>query len=212
MNTDVVVNKAVGFFGGTFDPVHFGHLRAAIECVKAFCLSEVRLLPCLPVHKHKTGASAQDRKQMITLAIKDTPQLALDDYELGQVDPTYTINTLQHFRSQLPNDTAIYFIVGADAFNGIETWKSWQSIFDLCNVIVVSRPSSHQQNCSDAIQQRIKLFNGQHVIAGNIYFLPISAIDISSTKIRDLLTAKEAVDFLLPHAVISYIQQQGLYQ
>jgi len=204
--------RAVGFFGGTFDPVHFGHLRSAIECAQAFSLDEVRMMPCQPGHKNTLVASVAQRKAMMELAIQDSHILSLECFELDQQQCSYTVNTLQYFRTLLADDTAIYFIVGVDAFNAIESWLSWRDIFSLANIIVLSRPSTLLSINNDEIKQRLKTFTGLHAKAGCIYQMQVSALDISSTHIRQMLASKQSADFLLPTSVISYIQQQGLYQ
>lgn len=204
--------KAIGVLGGTFDPVHFGHLRAAIECANAFALAEVRLMPCNPVHRQAPVASATDRQAMLWRAVDGSAVLSIEEYELQQTCPTYTIDTLRHIRKEIGYTQPLYFILGTDAFNAIETWKEWQALFNEANFVIMHRPGAAMTVENAFIRQRLKHFSGEHQVAGAIYQLDISALDISSTKIRQLIAQHQSIEFLLPKSVESYIQQQGLYQ
>ena len=204
--------KALGLLGGTFDPVHFGHLRAAIECADAFQLSEVRLMPCNPVHRQQPVATNEQREAMLSMAVQEPSRLALERFELGQLNPTYTIDTLRHVRSLIGRDRPLYFIVGSDAFNAIETWKEWQALFDEANFIVMHRPASPLLIQHEDIRSRVASFDGNHFANGNVYPFAISGLDISSTKIRDLVHSGFSIEFLLPNAVEAYIKQQRLYR
>jgi nicotinate-nucleotide adenylyltransferase len=203
---------AIGILGGTFDPVHFGHLRSAIECANAFGLSEVRLMPCHPVHRNPPVASAADRKKMLELAVENASVIVVDDRELQQSHATYSIDTLRAIRAEVGPDVALYFAVGIDAFNDIETWKDWQQLFTLANFIVMSRPATVLAISNPVIKERITVFAGIHQSAGCIYELAVSALDISATKIRQLVKQHQSIEYLLPDTVQHYIHQQELYQ
>lgn len=203
---------AVGILGGTFDPVHFGHLRSAVECVNAFGLSEMRLMPCHPVHRQTPFASDADRKHMLDLAVTTSKVIRVDDRELQQLQPTYTIDTLRGIRLQMGNVAPLYFAVGVDAFNAIETWKEWPALFDLVNFIVMYRPGSTMAIKNDVLRKKIRVFAGEHRAAGYVYELAVSALDISSTTIRKLVRNRQSIEFLLPPSVETYIHQQRLYQ
>ncbi len=208
------LNKAavIGILGGTFDPVHFGHLRSAIECAEAFGLSEVRLMPCNPVHRHSPIASKDDRKKMLELAVASSNIITIDERELNGINPTYSIDTLRQIRAESGSESALYFAVGVDAFNAIETWKDWQELFELVNFIVMYRPATTLTISNPLIKDRIAIFEGIHKPAGTIYELAVSALDISSTKIRQLVKQHHSIEYLLPEAVQHYIHQQELYQ
>lgn len=204
--------RAVGIMGGTFDPVHFGHLRSAVECATAFGLSEVRLMPCNPVHRHVPVASAEDRQQMLELAVEGSAQLVFDGRELFQSQPTFTIDTLRQIRLETGYARPLYFIVGSDAFNAIETWKDWQCLFAEANFIVMHRPSSPLMISHPLLKEKLSEFHGEHLPYGCIYPVQVSGMDISSTKIRQLCAAGKSIEFLLPAAVEKHIQQKRLYR
>lgn len=203
---------AIGLLGGTFDPVHIGHLRAAVECANTLHLSEIRLMPCNPVHRGLPQASNTDRKKMLDLAVQNSRILTVESYELGQQLPTYTIDTLRYIRHQIGYDVPLYFITGADAFNQIETWKEWHLLFAEANFVVMQRPGVELAVNNDEIRGKLSSFDGIHNNCGSIYPVKVSALDVSSTKIRQLIQQQLSIEFLLPKSVELYIQQQGLYQ
>ncbi len=140
----------IGLFGGTFNPVHFGHLRAALEVREGFGLKQVVLIPAaVPPHKERGGvAAAADRGAMLTLAVEGCSALAVSDVETRRPGPSYTIDTVRHFRCSLPADTEILLVVGLDAFLEIDSWKSFRELLGLVPVIVLSRPGSDPGACS----------------------------------------------------------------
>lgn len=205
--------QALGFIGGTFDPVHYGHLRVALEFAEAFALPTVSLLPCYQSpHRDLPQASAQQRLAMLSLAVQHYPQLLVDARELERDSFSYTVDTLAQIRVQAGDDAALYFAMGADAFNGIEQWKNWQQLFELANIVVLHRPGYQASATHDFLLQRRSVFDGRHQRCGYWYEQPVTALGISATQIRTRAAKRQSLSFLLPEAVEHYIQQYGLYQ
>lgn len=219
----------VGLFGGTFDPVHIGHLRAALEVKEAFALDRCDLIPAaVPPHKSSGAvAGAGDRLEMIRLAISETSDLGVCDVELNRPGPSFTIDTVNHFRSVLPENARCFLILGQDAFLEIDTWKAYRQLFDLSAMIVMMRPSdtiaaagqlkAAMQTTLDNIVAPSYTWSEE---AGGffqaklqpVYIHPVTRMDISSTQIRNLIKSGKSVDYLMPRAVIEYIAFRGLYR
>lgn len=205
--------QAVGIMGGMFDPVHTGHLRAAIEFAEFFSLSCVRLLPChQPPHRDQAQVSSKQRVAMLQLAIREMKNFTVDDRELAYEEPSYTVRSLRQIRKELGDTTPIYFALGADAFNAIESWKDWQELFSLANFVVMHRPTTKISLANTIIESKLQTFTGRHQAAGNIYELTITALDISSTNIRQMIQSESSIKFLLPEVVEQYIYQHQLYR
>ena len=205
--------QAIGIFGGTFDPVHIGHLRAAIEFAEAFSLADVRLLPChQPPHREMPGVSSEQRKIMLELAVKDIKQLSIDDREILQDQTSYTIHSLRQIRSEVGEKIPLYFALGVDAFNQITTWKNWQELFHLSNFVILHRPNAELNIANSLPDVRLEHFDGVRQPANHLYELAINALDISSTAIRQKIAAKQSVKFLLPETVEEYIFKNKLYR
>jgi nicotinate-nucleotide adenylyltransferase len=203
------------FMGGTFDPVHVGHLRIALDVCDAFDAATVSLMPCYqPVHREAPVASAADRLAMLTLAIAGCPQLAVDDLELVRAGPSYTVDTLAELRARLGADAPIAIVIGADAFAGFTTWKAWQQIPGLAHIIVVSRPgyqiAASPPDMSARPVDDPALLQGS--AAGGLLRLSLTMLDVSSTEIRQRLMQGKSVKCLLPDPVIHYIESRGLYR
>jgi nicotinate-nucleotide adenylyltransferase len=218
----------IGLFGGTFNPIHRGHLWAASEVIKRFNLDQIFLIPvALPPHKTPGAvANADDRLEMIDLAIGDLPGLTLSDVELHRPGPSYTIDTVRHFKNTFADDSRIYLIMGLDAFLEINTWKSYAELLEQIAFIVMARPNG---DCPDANQGWKVLENylkstlsadyefltarGCYTSEGKqpIYIVDIDAMDISSTKIRHNIKTKKAIENLVPPRVAEFIQSKGLY-
>jgi nicotinate-nucleotide adenylyltransferase len=218
----------IGLFGGTFNPIHQGHLRAASEVIKRFNLDQIFLIPAaLPPHKTPGAvANADDRLEMIHLAITDLSGLTVSDVELNRPGPSYTIDTVRHFKNTLADDSRIYLIMGLDAFLEIDTWKSYAELLDQIAFIVMARPN---EDCPDADQGWKILENylkatlsadyefltarGCYTSEGKppIHIVDIDAMDISSTKIRQNIKTKKTIGDLVPPQVAEFIQSKGLY-
>jgi nicotinate-nucleotide adenylyltransferase len=218
----------IGLLGGTFNPIHLGHLRAAVEVKEGFSLNEIYLIPCaIPPHR-KSGhvAGATDRFEMTRLATSNTPGFSASDVELKRSGPSYTIDTILHFKSVLPKDTELYFILGLDAFLEIDTWKSYMDFFPLIPFIILTRPYARQidpelrqQKIQDFIKSRIsagyKYDSSQsgfvHLEMEPLFLFNVTPLEISSSAIRSLIKRRRSIKFLLPDEVIDFIKTKRLY-
>ncbi|UVW35711.1 nicotinate-nucleotide adenylyltransferase [SAR92 clade bacterium H455] len=213
-----VNNMSVAIFGGTFNPVHFGHLRIAIELVELLGVDSLHMTPCsLPPHREALTVSAEQRMAMLQIALADYPQLVADDIELRRGGTTYTIDTLRQIRQQIGNDTPLYLCVGVDVLITLESWQEWQQLRDYCHLVISARPGYelptsgalanwiNQHRCDDLPQLK-------QCSAGKLYFCDTTRLAISSTQIRDKIKHGDAIDFLTPAAVVNYIHQYDLYE
>lgn len=205
----------IGVYGGTFNPVHFGHLRTALEVKELFNLDQLRLIPCrLPAHRDEPEAPAELRLQMLEAAIADTPGFYVDRRELERSGPSYMVDTLQSLRAELDRDTPLLLFIGADAFAGLERWHEWQRLFDFAHVVVMTRPGFVSDVLPTFLQQRLAKQPEQlhRRASGCLYFQEVTALAISATAIRQLLAAGRSPQFLLPDRVIALIRRHQLYQ
>ncbi len=213
-------NKRIGLFGGTFNPIHLGHLRGAEEIREAFRLDEVIfIVASIPPHKGKEKViEAKHRLKMVSLAISGNLHFSTSDIELSRSGNSYSIDTIRFFRERHPK--SLFFILGRDAFVEIETWREFQKLFSLCHFIVMARPGSQKNNSSSFLPEALKpyfRYDSQekgwiHLSEYRIYFKEISFLDISSTKVRELIEKRESVKYLVPAEVEAYIHKYGLYQ
>lgn len=211
----------IGILGGTFNPVHFGHLRLTQEVAEHLGLAEVRFIPGgTPPHRATPATSAADRAAMVKLAIADNPLLSVDECELHRSGPSYTFDTLSALRSELGDKQPLVLITGADAFAGFATWHRWNEIFDLAHVAVAHRPGVRIEDWQHTLPAALlKEFTARktgsadirQTPAGKIAVVPITALDISSTAVRDALRAGRSPRYLLPDAVIEYIKHKYLF-
>jgi nicotinate-nucleotide adenylyltransferase len=203
----------IGIYGGTFNPVHFGHLRTALEVGELFQLGQLRLIPCrLPPHREQPDVDGELRLQMLQLAVADTPQLQVDRRELDRDGPSYMVDTLQSLTTEYPA-SGLMLLIGTDAFAGLERWHRWQHLFDFAHIVVMTRPGYQMPQLSRFLQQRLAEDRNQltETAAGLLYFQAVTALDISATAVRDLIAAGCNPKFLLPDAVIDFIHQHQLY-
>lgn len=206
-------DKALGLLGGTFDPVHFGHLRVAIELAESLALDQVSLLPCFqPPHRQQPQAGAAERKQMLQLAVAEQSRLTVDDRELRRGGYSYTVDTLQGLRDEQGDKVPIYFAMGLDAFNGLPDWNNWQCLFELANIVVMSRPGYRADPAHPALAGRERHFTGHETAAGALYQLSVTPLNISATAIRRYRAQNRCISYLLPHSVERFIHQHRLYQ
>ncbi|MGZ8915979.1 MAG: nicotinate-nucleotide adenylyltransferase [Methylobacter sp.] len=208
----------IGLFGGTFDPVHYGHLRSALEVKDIFGLDEVRLIPCAnPPHREQPAVTAEMRLQMLELAIKNQPELKIDTRELDRYDlhqaPSYMVDTLKSLRQEFPSEPLLLFI-GTDVFKHLTGWHQWQRLFDYAHIVVMTRPGFEIQELDDFFKARLAVDIKElaRAIAGKLCFQQVTQLDISATAIRDIIARKQNPGFLLPDAVIEYIKQHKLYE
>ncbi|MGH1471744.1 MAG: nicotinate-nucleotide adenylyltransferase [Cellvibrionaceae bacterium] len=209
--------KTIGLFGGTFDPIHFGHLRMALEFKQQLGLDEMRLVPChKPPHRQLPMANAKHRASMVEEALKNCPDLTIDLCELENPEPSYSVHTLQHLRKALGENVSLCLAMGMDSLVGLQSWYQWEEILKLAHIIVASRPSYDAPlsgNLSEYIDQhkadKEVLSKKTH---GSIIIRQLSLLPISSTDIRAGFTKNESPQFLLPDSVLSYIHANQLYQ
>lgn len=208
----------VGVFGGTFNPVHYGHLRSALELVGHLDLESLRLMPCAqPPHREAPHCSPHHRAAMVELAVSGEPRLRCDDRELQRDGPSYTIDSLIELRQELGTQGSLAMVVGCDALLHIASWHRWQELLDWAHIAVIARPgwelptqgevatwvAEHRAKDADCLRQRS---------SGSVLVEELRPLDISSTEIRAMLTAGESPRYLLPEAVMDYIQTHRLYQ
>jgi nicotinate-nucleotide adenylyltransferase len=212
--------KRIGLFGGTFNPIHLGHLRGAEEIWEAFQLEEVIFIPSsVPPHKvTEKVIEAKHRLEMVRLATSNNPHFSTSDVELSRPGKSYSVDTIRFFRER--RQDALFFIVGSDAFVEIETWKEFQNLFSLCDLIVMARPGSQKNSSSSPLPKALipsfRYDSGEkawiHLSGHLLYFKEISFLDISSTKVREFIEKGGSVRYLIPAEVEAYIQEHGLYQ
>ncbi len=203
----------LGVYGGTFNPVHYGHLRTALEVKELFELEQLRLIPCrLPPHRQQPEVDGETRLAMLELAIVDTLGLQTDRRELDRQGASYMVDTLQSLRAEHPADGLILFI-GADAFAGLESWYQWRQLFEYAHVVVMTRPGFEPPPLSGFFQQRLSV--DRQALRQNpwgcLYFQAVTALEISATRIRELIASGRDAKFLLPDPVLDYIRQHQLY-
>lgn len=212
--------RAIGVLGGTFDPIHFGHLRMAQELAEAVHLDEVLFVPAaIPPHRQQPATSAQHRAAMVAIAIQDNPRFRLDMRELLREGASYTIDTLQSLRMELGEDTSITLLLGSDAFLGLPGWHHWHELLDLAHLVVANRPSAPlaQEKMHPQLQTLYKerLTEDAQVLAqmraGHLFMQHITPLDISATHIRGCFRNAESPRYLLPDSVIDYILKETLY-
>ena len=208
----------IGILGGTFDPIHNGHLRLALEAKEQLSLDHVRLIPLkFPPHRSIPVASAIHRRAMIELAISDEESLCIDLRELNSDETSYSINTLKSLRQQFTDD-ALCLILGRDAFNKIDSWKDWEELLDYAHIIVANRPGEPDAAGSQDLEQWVKQHHSSQLeslketTSGTIYFIEIPMLDISSSMIRHKYVERENIDQLLPESILTYIKDNHLYR
>lgn len=209
--------RRIGLLGGTFDPVHIGHLRGALEVAESIGLDEVRLLPNFrPPHRETPSCSAQDRLAMVRLAVEGLPLLMVDARELERDKPSYTIDTLESLRAELGEDDQLFLIVGWDAYCGLPSWHRWDELLDHCHILVMQRPDADSE-APEALRdlQAARSVNDPLALTGRggqIAFVWQAPLGVSATRIRQFLASGRSVRFLVPDAVLAYINAHGLYR
>lgn len=205
----------IGLFGGTFDPVHFGHLRPAIEIAERFRLDRLYLLPNhRPVHRDQPGASTEERIAMLELALGGIDTLAIDDREARRDKPSWTVDTLGEWRSQCPEACLIFFM-GVDAFARFDTWGGWQRILELANLGIIDRPGATLSTFAEQLIDTQRAACGARIrddSTGVIERFDVTQLAISATDIRRRVGLAHDIRFLLPHRVAEYIVNHGLYR
>ena len=212
----------IGILGGTFNPIHFGHLRLAQELGEGLDLAEIRLIPAgYPPHRDQPHISAQQRLDMVRLGVNGNPLFRLDERETLKLTPSYTLETLTELRHELGKEQSLCLLMGADAFWGLPTWYHWRELFDLAHIVVAHRPGftgeDHSAGFPGALQEELekRLRHDAKALrqapSGMILNHAVTALDISSTRIRALLRQGLSPRYLLPDAVLDYIIANNLY-
>ena len=205
----------IGIYGGTFNPVHHGHLRTALEVKELFNLEQLRLIPCrMPPHRDEPDVSGEMRMQMLKLAIAGTPGLQIDRRELEREGASYMVDTLQSLSEELGGDKALALFIGSDAFAGLESWHQWRRLFHYAHIVVMTRPGFSRQQLPDFFSRR--LVDNRELLQtrsnGCLFFQAVTLLDISATQIRRIIAAGGNPQFLLPESVLAFIRQNKLYQ
>jgi nicotinate-nucleotide adenylyltransferase len=209
------MSEAIGILGGTFDPIHYGHLRPALEVAEQLGLNHIRLIPSArPPHREQPLASPEQRLLMLHLAVKNSQQFVVDDREYHREGASYTVDTLLSLRQEFP-DIPLYLLLGTDAFLGIQSWHKWQQLIELAHIVIIQRPNE-MTDMPKALdlwyQQHLATDKDKDQIAGKIWPIAVTQLAISATEIRSKIAQGLTPQFLMPDATIQLIQQIGLYQ
>jgi nicotinate-nucleotide adenylyltransferase len=196
-------NKRIGIMGGTFDPVHYGHLVAAESARCSFALEQVIFVPSgQPPHKRERRvSSAEERLAMTELAIADNPYFVVSDWEVKRDRISYTYDTLRAFRQKYGDDTELFFIIGADSALQLMQWRKFEEFADYCSFIAATRPGYRLEDCE--LPEKL---------ANKLFFAEVPQLDISSSDIRRRVAEGEPIKYLLPTSVEKYIFECGLYK
>ena len=209
--------QAYAFMGGTFDPIHNGHLRTALELQQWLGIERLALVPAnIPAHRGMPKRTAQQRLEMTRLAVQDEAGLMVDSREVAADGPSYSWLTLESLRSELGTQTPLCMIMGMDAYLSLPSWHRWDELLDLCHIIVVQRPG-FVMSVSDPMYH----FTEQHKVdqveelfaspCGRVIVHELTPLGISATQIRQTLSAGKSPRYLMPDAVWQYIQDNRLY-
>jgi nicotinate-nucleotide adenylyltransferase len=211
----------LGILGGTFDPIHYGHLRIAEEVCEDLDLEKVLLIPGVtPPHKGKENISPfEDRYAMAVMAAKGSPLLEVLDLESRRNGPSYSVDTLVEVRRLFGPDLELFFITGMDAFSDIKTWKSYKDLFKETNFVVIKRPGVADEQFGSLVMSMELGFQpgeeeGSYFLPSTgqgIFYKKMTLLEISSTSIREKVSGGRSIRFLLPELVESYITKKGLY-
>ncbi|MBN1662715.1 MAG: nicotinate-nucleotide adenylyltransferase [Deltaproteobacteria bacterium] len=211
-----------GLFGGTFDPIHIGHLRCAEEILEIFDLNRIIFVPATkPPHKLDADiTSFFHREQMIKLAIEENPSFSFSDVENQRKGVSYSVDTVDYFLQKYLDNLELYLILGQDAFHAIETWKDWQRLLTLCNIIVMTRPGYENKGLAgivpDDFAARFKYDDKVRGLRGPtghcIFFQGVTFLDISSSNIRQRAKEGKSIKYLIPGVVRHYISKNSLYK
>jgi len=211
-----------GLFGGTFDPVHFGHLRAAQELIELLHLDRVVFIPAaLPPHKTaRVITPFEHRSQMVRLAIAGNDQFSFSDVENLRLGKSYSIDTVRYFLDSRDKSLELFFITGQDAFDAITTWREWEKLLSLCHFAVMTRPGYDNKGLTHILPAELAarfVYDEQNEIykdpqGCSVYFRKTTFLDISSSDIRERIQEGQSIRYLMPDNVIRYIASTGLYK
>jgi nicotinate-nucleotide adenylyltransferase len=218
-----------GLFGGTFNPIHNGHLMVAEQSLKALGLDCLSIVPCrTPPHKSPAYlAPAADRLHMIRLALPVDVRYRISELEIRRQGPSYTIDTIDRFQAAMTPGSDLFLIMGMDAFFEIHTWRRYREVIERTQPVVVTRRRTGDRQPDDGVERmdayiRAHLFSDYRRLEGQsawqrkgkncIHLLPINPVDVSSSRVRQRRAAGMPVDDLVPAAVSAYIERKGLYR
>lgn len=213
---------AVGVLGGTFDPIHFGHLRLAEELAEVLNIGQVRFIPAgQPPHRGQPRAATAHRLEMARRAIAGNPRFVLDAREIERAAPSYSVDTLSALRAELPQNTSLVLFMGGDAFLGLTSWHEWHRLFELAHIAVAHRPGYSLASWEDALPDPLRTLLATRRCeqaaeiaekpAGRVFLHTITQLDISASQIRDRALRGKSLRYLLPDPVIDYIHENHLY-
>lgn len=213
---DMTPSEPLGIFGGTFDPVHYGHLRCADEARQKLGLKNLSLLPAgKPAHRDQPQATTAQRLEMLALARTEFPWLEIDDRETRRSGPSYTVDTLQELRSSFP-ERPLLLLIGQDVANDLHSWHRWRTLFDLAHIVILTRPAAHTAY-RPVVAGQVRLRSVADVAdlarvrAGNVLQLEVGPVDVSATDIKNFIRSGRLPVSMLPGAVLDYIVKNRLY-
>ena len=208
----------IGIFGGTFDPVHYGHIKPALAVKQKLKLAQIRFIPNrTPPHRESPWLNVEQRLSLLTTALSDVPDVIIDQRELNRVGPSYMVDTLLSLKDDFPGESFV-LIIGMDVFFGIATWHRWKSLFDLCHMVVTTRPGFEQSEIASHMSAEDYRFLADKITddvnalmlqeTGKILLQSVPQLDISATQIRDKLLGGEDVSQWMPEQ--AYQELRGL--
>ena len=206
----------IGLFGGTFDPIHYGHLRTAFELWQSLGLEEVRFMPTgSPPHRDQTYAAAEHRVAMVRAAVAGQPAFVVDDREVRRSGVSYSVDTLTELRAEHP-DSSLCLLLGMDAFLGLPNWHRWRELLDLAHIVVAHRPGWKAPTQGPLGEVMVDRGTGgirdlHEKPAGRIYVRAVTQLEISSTELRQLIVAGQDPRYLVPEEVRRLIRETGCY-
>jgi nicotinate-nucleotide adenylyltransferase len=219
--TNKTIEIPVGILGGTFDPIHYGHLRLAEEMLELANLQQIRFIPTgTPPHRDTPQVSAQHRSAMVRLAIADQPAFVLDEREVNRTTPCYTVDTLRELRAELGATQPLCLLMGGDAFLQLHTWHEWEQLFELAHIVVGYRPGFTLEERIHGAPEQLRGHYQQRLCtvsalpqqpSGGVVELAIPKLEISATLIRSRVAENRSIRYLLPNQVAGYIHQHHLY-
>ena len=215
-------DERIGLFGGTFSPIHWGHLRAAEEIKEYFRLKKVIFIPArFPPHKNgESVVSSEHRFQMLKLAIHDNPAFTVSDFEIRRNCTSYSIFTIEYFQKKTGSKTSLFFLMGIDSFLEIDTWKEFNRLFSLTNFIIMARPGYSKKEINKLLPVDVMknfYYNSKekgyvHSSNHKIFFKEVTSLDISSSVIRSRIKNHQSIRYLVPGGIEDYIKKYNLYQ
>ena len=204
-----------GFIGGSFNPIHDGHIKAALETAKALVLDSVTFIPAYqsPL-KEAHSVSAEHRLAMVELAVADSPLLRCDDREISRQGRSFTVDTVRELREDYGEDASLFWIIGDDLLATLNQWSRWRALVDYCHLVVLRRPGHIREDCPGEVAVWLDSHAAESVSqpSGSVQFLELPLITMSSTSARKGFLVDRNAKLLLPNPVMEYIEAQALYR